>query len=89
MVADLDKSGRLKGYQEVGLLRTVETDEEASQLEIAELNEGEQVQVGDRVVRRAAFAHHHLRRAARLESDERCARFGLRRQFSEAAIIAQ
>jgi hypothetical protein len=52
MVADLDKSGRLKGYQEVGLLRTVETDEEFSHLEVDELNEGGQVQVGDRVIRR-------------------------------------
>jgi tetratricopeptide (TPR) repeat protein len=52
MVADLDKSGRLKGYREAGLLRTVETDEEFSHLEIDELNEGGQVQVGDRVIRR-------------------------------------
>jgi len=52
MVADLDNSGRLKGYREAGLLRTVETDEEFSHLEVAELNETVQVQVGDRVVRR-------------------------------------
>jgi len=52
LVADLDKSGRLKGYREAGLLRTVDTDDDFSHLEIAELNEGEQVQVGDRVIRR-------------------------------------
>ena len=52
MVAKTDNSGRLIGYRDAGLLRVVQTDEASSVLEIVELAEGTQLNVGDRVVRR-------------------------------------
>ncbi len=52
MVAETDRSGRLKGYRDAGLLRVVQTDDNSSMLEVVELAEGTQLRVGDRVVRR-------------------------------------
>ena len=52
MVAKTDRSGRLKGYRDAGLLRVVQTDENSSLLEVVELTDGTRLQIGDRVVRR-------------------------------------
>ncbi len=52
MAAQMDRSGRIKGYREQGLLRVVKTSESASWTEVASLNENQQIKVGDKVVRR-------------------------------------
>ena len=52
MLADTDRSGRVKGYREAGVLSVFDTDQNASLLEIVELGENVQLRVGDRVVRR-------------------------------------
>jgi hypothetical protein len=52
MTADLDTSGRVKGYHEAGMLIVKENDETSSWAEIVALNEGEEINIGDKVVRR-------------------------------------
>ena len=52
MVAETDRSGRLKGYRDAGLLRVIQTDDASSLLEVLELSGDTQLRVGDRVVRR-------------------------------------
>jgi hypothetical protein len=52
MAPDLDKSGRLKGYHEAGMLIIKENDETSSWAEIVTINEGEKISIGDKVVRR-------------------------------------
>ncbi len=52
MAPDLDKSGRLKGYHEAGMLIIKENDETSSWAEIVSINEGEEINIGDKVVRR-------------------------------------
>jgi tetratricopeptide (TPR) repeat protein len=52
MAADLDESGRVKGYLEAGMLIVKENDETSSWAEIAALNQGEEINIGDKVVRR-------------------------------------
>jgi len=52
MAPDLDKSGRLKGYHEAGMLIIKENDETSSWAEIVTINEGEEINIGDKVVRR-------------------------------------
>ena len=52
MVSQTDRSGRLTGYKDAGLLRVIQTDENSSLLEVLELAGGVQLSVGDRVVRR-------------------------------------
>ena len=51
-VADMDRSGRVKGFRDAGTLRIVETDETASWAEIVDLSDTAEVKIGDRVVRR-------------------------------------
>jgi hypothetical protein len=51
-VADMDRSGRVKGFRDAGTLRIVETDETASWAEIVDLSGTAEVKIGDRVVRR-------------------------------------
>ncbi len=52
MAADLDTSGRANDYREAGVLIVAENDDTSSWAEIVTLNEGEQINVGDKVVRR-------------------------------------
>ncbi len=52
MAADLDSSGRVKGYHEAGMLIVKENDDTSSWTEIVFLNDGEKINVGDKVVRR-------------------------------------
>ncbi len=52
IAADLDKFGRLKGYHEAGMLIIKENDETSSWAEIVTINEGEEINIGDKVVRR-------------------------------------
>lgn len=52
MTAEFDRSGRLKGLREAGLLRVVQNDDLTSLLEVVDLEEKEKVNVGDRVIRR-------------------------------------
>ncbi len=52
MAADVDASGRIKGYHEAGMLVVNENDETSSWAEIVALNEGEEINIGDKVVRR-------------------------------------
>ncbi|UCH20838.1 MAG: PEGA domain-containing protein [Deltaproteobacteria bacterium] len=52
MKADLDASGRVKAYREAGTLRVIKTDDTSSWAKVAELNENEEVKIGDKVVRR-------------------------------------
>jgi hypothetical protein len=51
-VADMDRSGRVKGFRDAGTLRIVETDDAASWAEIVDLVGDGEVKIGDRVVRR-------------------------------------
>ena len=53
MAANLDSTGRVKGFREAGTLRVVKTDESSSWAEIANIGEGEEIKVGDKVVRLA------------------------------------
>ena len=52
MTAELDRSGRLAGYREAGLLRVIETDDSTSLLEPVELEKNTNISIGDRVIRR-------------------------------------
>ncbi len=52
LVADMERSGRVKGFHDAGTLRVVETDESFSWAEIVDLNDNAEVKIGDRVVRR-------------------------------------
>lgn len=52
LLANMDRSGRIKGYRDAGTLRVVETDESSSWAEIVDLNEKVEVKIGDRVIRR-------------------------------------
>jgi tetratricopeptide (TPR) repeat protein len=52
MAADLDTSGRVKGYHEAGKLIVNENDDTSSWTEIVSLNEGEEINIGDKIVRR-------------------------------------
>ena len=52
MAADLDTSGRVKGYHEAGMLIVKENDDASSWAEIVSLNEGEKINIGDKIVRR-------------------------------------
>jgi len=52
MAAELDESGRVKGYHEAGMLIVKENDDTSSWAEIVALNQGEEITVGGKVVRR-------------------------------------
>ncbi|MFQ6009427.1 MAG: PEGA domain-containing protein, partial [Candidatus Zixiibacteriota bacterium] len=52
LAADVDTSGRVKGYHEAGILIVKENDETSSWTEIVALNQGEEINIGDKVVRR-------------------------------------
>jgi hypothetical protein len=51
-VADMDGSGRVKGFQDAGTLSVVETDDSASWAEVVDLNPNAEIKIGDRVIRR-------------------------------------
>ncbi len=52
LAANLDSSGKIKGYREVGTLRVIRTDADSSWAEIVELKDKEEIKIGDKVVRR-------------------------------------
>jgi tetratricopeptide (TPR) repeat protein len=52
LVAEMERSGRVKGFHDAGTLRVVETDASFSWAEIIDLNDNAEVKIGDRVVRR-------------------------------------
>ncbi len=52
MAAKMDRSGKITGYDEQGLLRVVETTDTNSKAEVATLKENRKIQVGDKVIRR-------------------------------------
>ena len=52
MAADLSESGGVKGYHEAGMLIVKENDETSSWTEIVDIKEGEELNIGDKVVRR-------------------------------------
>ncbi len=52
MAAEVDEVGRVKGYHEAGMLIVKENDETSSWTEVVALNEGEEINIGDKVVRR-------------------------------------
>ncbi len=52
MVADLDRSGRIKGYREAGTLKIIKTDDTSSWAKVVELKADEDVKIGDKVIRR-------------------------------------
>ncbi|MBW2408818.1 MAG: PEGA domain-containing protein [Deltaproteobacteria bacterium] len=51
MASDQDRSGRVKGFHEAGILRVVETQDSASWAEVVDLNTTAEIKIGDRVVR--------------------------------------
>ncbi len=52
MAAKTDRSGKITGYQEKGLLRVIETADTHSKLEVASIEDKRRIQVGDKVIRR-------------------------------------
>jgi tetratricopeptide (TPR) repeat protein len=52
MAAETNRSGKITGYKEQGLLRVVETADTHSRVEVASLKETRTIRVGDRVIRR-------------------------------------
>ncbi len=52
MAPNFDESGKVKDYHEAGMLVVKENDDTSSWAEIVVLNEGEHINVGDKVVRR-------------------------------------
>ena len=52
LIAEMEGSGRIKGFQDAGTLRVVETDASSSWAEIVELKDNADIKIGDRVVRR-------------------------------------
>ncbi|MDY6792037.1 MAG: PEGA domain-containing protein [Thermodesulfobacteriota bacterium] len=52
MVATLNRSGKFTGFREAGALKVNETEDANSWVKIIAVNEGDQLQIGDRVVRR-------------------------------------
>ncbi|NVL92444.1 MAG: PEGA domain-containing protein [Desulfobacterales bacterium] len=52
MAADSDWSGRVKGYHEAGIVIVRENGETSSWAEIVTINEGEEINIGDKLVRR-------------------------------------
>jgi tetratricopeptide (TPR) repeat protein len=53
MAANLDSIGRVRGFREAGTLRVVKTDETSSWAEVADISAGEEIKVGDKVIRLA------------------------------------
>lgn len=52
LALDLDKNGSVKGYHEAGMLVVKDNQDKSSWTEVLALNAGEQVKIGDKVVRR-------------------------------------
>ena len=52
LAVDLDKNGSVKGYHDAGLLVVKDNQDKSSWTEVLTLNAGEQVKIGDKVVRR-------------------------------------
>jgi len=52
MIANLDRSGRIKGYREAGTLKVVKTDDASAWTKTVDLKGNEEVKIGDKVVRR-------------------------------------
>jgi len=52
MAVVLDNSGKFKGFHEAGTLSIKETEEEKSWAKIVSIGDGEEINIGDRVVRR-------------------------------------
>ncbi len=48
----LDKSGKVEGYREVGLLKVKKTEKGGSLTEISDIKKGEKAAIGDKVIRR-------------------------------------
>jgi len=52
MVATSDSSGRFTGFREAGTLKVKETEDAKSWVKIVAVNEGDEIKIGDRMVRR-------------------------------------
>ncbi len=52
MIANLDRSGRIRGYREAGTLKVIKTDDASAWTEVVDLKGKEKVKIGDKVVRR-------------------------------------
>jgi tetratricopeptide (TPR) repeat protein len=52
MVANLDRSGRIRGYREAGTLKVIKTDDASALTKVVDLKGNEEVKIGDKVVRR-------------------------------------
>jgi len=52
MVATSDSSGKFTGFREAGTLKVNETEDANSWVKIVAVNEGDEVKIGDRIVRR-------------------------------------
>jgi tetratricopeptide (TPR) repeat protein len=52
LAVDLDKNGSVKGHHEAGLLIVKDNQDKSSWTEVLTLNAGEQLKIGDKVVRR-------------------------------------
>ncbi len=52
MDAKMNRSGRITGYREAGLLRVIKTEDNASWVEVARLQKNRKIKVGDKVIRR-------------------------------------
>ena len=52
MVANLDRSGRIRGYREAGTLKVVKTDDTSAWTKVVALKGKADVKIGDKVIRR-------------------------------------
>jgi tetratricopeptide (TPR) repeat protein len=52
MIANLDRSGRIRGYREAGTLKVVKTDDASAWTKAVDLKGNAEVKIGDKVVRR-------------------------------------
>jgi tetratricopeptide (TPR) repeat protein len=52
MVANLDRSGRIRGYREAGTLKVIKTDDASAWTNVVDLKGDAEVKIGDKVVRR-------------------------------------
>jgi tetratricopeptide (TPR) repeat protein len=52
LAADIDKNGSVKGYHEAGMLVVKDNEDKSSWTTVLAMNPGEQIKVGDKVVRR-------------------------------------
>ena len=75
MAADVDGSGKVKGYHEGGMLIVKENDDTSSWTEIVALNEGEEINIGDIKIdfikKGSGLVIHEVKKSKKIEKAHR------------------